>query len=327
MPSRIKNALKAFSQRSSLFFRDKNPKVESQGGSFSTVKNLRINGKSHRLRGDAYLRRMRLSFEPGLTYLLNTIAGSINPGSCLDVGANIGITTLLLSDLYEHVYSFEASARTYKILKENLLSNNIKNATTFPVGLGEETQSLMLTAANEDASGGFLSENLSSELEGHTKEKVMISRGDDILASIQENTISPIRFIKLDIEGHELEALSGLKKTIEKYKPIVALEMNHWCLNTFKRRSIPDFLETLDIYFPTILAFDDSEYELINISKGQDRSRYHVMHEHIIHNRFPTLVASQDIDSLNQIEVNLSSQRKRSKNLLLKIFSRSRFGL
>lgn len=310
MRHRIKSALKRLFQQSlSISDQQKTDEAlaeESIQGSFSVNKKLNVNGKTFCFRGDAYLGRMELDFEPGLTYLLNAIAKSAQPGSCLDIGANIGITAHLLSGLYAHVYCFEASPRTYKILKENLLRNNIKNVTTFPFGLGKESKTYTLTAANNDASGGFLSDDLSADLEGHTKETVEISKGDDLLESIHEINITPIRFIKLDIEGHELEALNGIKKILEKHKPIVVLEMNHWCLNAFKRLSIPEFLETLDTYFPAIFAFDDSKHELIDISAGRDSSRYHVMHEHIVHNRFPTLISSGDIETINRLKTNLS---------------------
>ena len=310
MRSRIKSALKALFQTSSTNVDeqklDESATEELSEGPFSVVKNLDVNGKVFRLRGDAYLGRMEHGFEPGLTHLFNKIAESVQPGSCLDVGANIGITAHLLSGLYEHVYCFEASPRTFKILKENLLNNNINNVTTFPIGLGKEPTTFTLTAANNDASGGFLSDNLSADLEGHTKESVEISTGDDLLESIRETNQTPIRFIKLDIEGHELEALAGLKKTLKKYSPVVVLEMNHWCLNAFKRLSVPEFLETLDTYFPAILAFDDSRHELVDISAGKDSGRYHVMHEHIVHNRFPTLIASRDIETLKNLKTTLS---------------------
>lgn len=310
MRHRIKSALKALFQQnlpSSVQQETDEAVVEEPiEGSFSVNKNLNVNGKIFRFRGDAYLGRMNLDFEPGLTHVFNTIAKSAQPGSCLDVGANIGITAHLLSGLYAHVYCFEASPRTYQILKENLLHNNIKNVTTFPFGLGKESKTFSLTAANNDASGGFLSDDLSADLEGHIKETVEILKGDDLLESIQEINITPIRFIKLDVEGHELEALNGLKKILENHKPVVVLEMNHWCLNAFKRLSIPEFLETLDTYFPAIFAFDDSKHELIDISAGRDSSRYHVMHEHIVHNRFPTLISSGDIKMINKIKTNLS---------------------
>jgi FkbM family methyltransferase len=316
MRHRIKSALLALFQQSlSISDQQKTDEAlaeESIQGPFSVNKSLNVNGKTFRFRGDAYLARMKLGFEPGLTHLFNTIANSVPPGSCLDVGANIGITAHLLSGLYTHVYCFEASPRTYQILKENLLRNNIKNVTTFPFGLGKESKTFTLTAANNDASGGFLSDDLSADLDGHTKETVEISKGDDLLESIQEINITPIRFIKLDIEGHELEALNGLKKILENHKPVVVLEMNHWCLNAFKRLSIPEFLETLDTYFPAILAFDDPKHELIDISAGRDSSRYHVMHEHIVHNRFPTLISSSDIETINKIKANLSGQEART---------------
>ena len=47
----------------------------------------------------------------------------------------------------------------------------------------------------------------------------------------------PIKFIKIDIEGHELSAFEGMKETILKYKPLIWLEDN-------KKTAVP-YLEKL----------------------------------------------------------------------------------
>ena len=41
-----------------------------------------------------------------------------------------------------------------------------------------------------------------------------------------KNEHSDISFMKIDVEGHELMVLKGAKSTLEKYKPIIALEMH-----------------------------------------------------------------------------------------------------
>ena len=34
------------------------------------------------------------------------------------------------------------------------------------------------------------------------------------------------KFIKIDVEGHDLEVISGMNNTISKYKPIILVEFN-----------------------------------------------------------------------------------------------------
>ena len=50
----------------------------------------------------------------------------------------------------------------------------------------------------------------------------MVMRGDEII--LPQNP-SAICFLKIDVEGAELEVVSGLKETINKYKPIISLEI------------------------------------------------------------------------------------------------------
>ena len=107
--------------------------------------------------------------------------------------------------------------------------------------------------------------------------------------------------IKIDVEGHELEALSGLTRRLEQDKPIIILEMNHWCLNAFKRCSIPDFLDQLQAITPHILAFDDGSENAVIIGGENSSATYHVMHEHIVNNKYPTLVLGWDQRVLRDI--------------------------
>ena len=273
----------------------------SEVENFSVQREICINQKRYIVRGDSYLQRIGEEFEPGLVRLFVAIASRLDNCSCFDVGANIGLTTLLFSELYEQVYSFEASPRTFQILDHNIASNKIGNANIFRFGLGSKTQKLLLTAANDDASGGFLSEDISADLDGHLHEMVDIRKGDEWIEGSAFEFNLPVAFVKIDVEGHELEVIEGLKQTLRRFEPIVVMEMNHWCLNAFKRLSIPEFLESLEKTFSVIYAFNDSTSEMINISCGKDRERYHVMHQHIVHNQFPTLIASQSANVLEDI--------------------------
>lgn len=253
---------------------------------------------------------MGADFEPGLTRLFRAISSCTSKGPCLDVGGNIGITALLLSGLYEHVYCFEASPRTHQILQQNLSSNQIDNVTALAFGLGSANQQLTLTSATNDASGGFISTSLAPPSIGHTQEIAELRRGDEAIAAIKENLSQKISFIKIDVEGSELDVLTGLEGLLKTAKPIVVMEMNHWCLNAFKRVAIPDFLEALDSRFPVLAAYDDCTQDILDISAHMTTHRYHVMHEHIVKNRYPTLIGLQDKSTLECIATRIRAQRE-----------------
>lgn len=88
----------------------------------------------------------------------------------------------------------------------------------------------------------------------------------------------------------------GAQKTLSSNRPVVVLELNHWCLNAFQRTSIPDFFDLLRSIFPILFAVDGSSY--MNLHDESDS--YIVMYHHILHMRFPNIVAGFDESRLDQ---------------------------
>jgi len=73
--------------------------------------------------------------------LLNTIKNEVKPGNvCIDLGANIGYITLLLSDLVGKngkIFAIEPEPENFNILNYNLNINKIKNVETSNIAIGE----------------------------------------------------------------------------------------------------------------------------------------------------------------------------------------------
>jgi len=63
---------------------------------------------------------------------------------------------------------------------------------------------------------------------------------------VESHNIPRVDFIKMDIEGAELQALKGAKKTINKHKPKLAISVYH-SLNDLV--NIPEYLDSLDTRF------------------------------------------------------------------------------
>lgn len=87
-----------------------------------------------------------------------------------------------------------------------------------------------------------------------------------------------------------------------KQKPIVVMEMNHFCLDVLQRITIPDFLDFMRSVFPQLYAVDTDNSTIVDLHVPD--KAYMVMHEHVVKHRFPNIVGGfyQNIKSkLDQI--------------------------
>jgi hypothetical protein len=108
---------------------------------------------------------------------------------------------------------------------------------------------------------------------------------------LREKNVDQVDFIKIDVEGFELEVLAGMKSILRKSNSLVVLEMNHWCLNAFQRITIPDFFDALLMYFPVLYAVNGDE--LLNLHDPEQR--YVVTIEHITQGmKFQNLIGCYD---------------------------------
>ncbi len=133
-------------------------------------------------------------------------------------GVYIGLHTLRFAQLAHegHIYSFEASERNYDLAKNTLIDNKISNVTLYNEALYSENKEI------------FLAESWTPDQDSVTD----VPTNKRIKAvTIDSLQIPKVDFIKLDIEGGELEALKGAINTINKFNPIITFEylkhLNH----------------------------------------------------------------------------------------------------
>lgn len=239
---------------------------------------------------DKYLEDVQDEFEPDLVSLFSSLVRADDV--VLDIGANIGCTSLLFGQLARRVISFEPSPTTYQLLRTNLTAAAMGNVEPVNLGLGCEPGEFELTLAADNRSGGFVSNQISAS-EGHTVERIRIAAGD---AWLRQAKVEQVDFIKIDVEGFERNVIEGLRETIVRDRPVVVLELNHWCLNAFQRTSVPDFLDFLRRMFPLLYAVerDGDVRDLHDVNDA-----YHVMYQHIVNNfKYPNLVAGFDAGRL-----------------------------
>jgi FkbM family methyltransferase len=166
--------------------------------------------------------------------------------AAIDIGANIGYVALVMAELVGpsgRVFAFEPHPRNYSILIKNIEANGYAGFV-FPYQMGISNTSGVSTFHISNAS------NLHSiSYTKHTKTSmyIKVSTLDDFM----KDKGYP-NFIKMDIEGHEVEALEGMYDTLRSAKPPVKILMEVHPMYYSQTHSLEEQLRRLiDIGFNT----------------------------------------------------------------------------
>ena len=168
---------------------------------------------------------------------------NINEGDfILDLGGCWGDTALYFADKVGKlgkVYSFEFNAKNLSIFKRNLSLNPKLDKIIEIIELPLWSSSNNYLYIYEEGPNSQISlkpmKNASKTIKTITI--------DDFL---RFNNIKKIDFIKMDIEGAELNALIGAKQVLIKYKPKLAISIYH---NIEHFSKIPNFINSLDLNY------------------------------------------------------------------------------
>lgn len=137
--------------------------------------------------------------------------------TAIDIGANIGYFTYPLSKLFACVHSFEINDHTsrpiaaYKSHKVNLHNVGLSDTTT--------TLSLFTPIKNGQELNGWASvEKRDFDWIDSYKEKKCK------VMPLDEFDLHDVDFIKIDVEGHELQVISGGMELLKREKPLLLIE-------------------------------------------------------------------------------------------------------
>lgn len=156
------------------------------------------------------------TYEAELTRVLETI---ITRGDvCIDVGANIGALTLVMSKLAGDngvVYAFEPGRLTFERLLANIELNGLTNVVPVRLALGER----------EEVLGWYLdSTNLGNAGLTRGAEYDELVEVTTLDSYIQGQSIERVDFVKVDVEGMEYSVFLGGQGTLEALRPSILFE-------------------------------------------------------------------------------------------------------
>jgi FkbM family methyltransferase len=256
------------------------------------TKRVRILGKTFSVYGDDdYLQEIGEEFEPDNIAFLTLLCDE--DSRVLDVGANIGMTALAFSQICPRgqIAAIEPLPRTFRLLQRNVAESGVRNLKIFNFALGGSTGTVVMQGHPSNFACSFIADNYTIPADDHFSYEVPVKRLDE---AFSELSLDRLDFMKVDVEGFELEVFAGAKEILNTHKPIVFLEMNHWCLNIYRRISIPEFRDRLLNIFPFVYALDGLDF----LDYVDQRNVHHINYHHVLHFRFMNLVAGFDREEI-----------------------------
>jgi FkbM family methyltransferase len=163
----------------------------------------------------------------------------LRPGmTVVDCGAHHGMLSVIFANAVGsagRVIAYEALPGNAAVAQQNAKLNHLSNIAVRPVGIGDAPASVpvLFNASNTVVMQGH------EAPAGTNSQVIQIVRLDDDL-----DPAIHVDFIKIDVEGHELSALRGMRRVLAQ-RPIIDLELHNFIFGA-KLSTLRDIFAILD---------------------------------------------------------------------------------
>ena len=200
-------------------------------------------------------------------YNFELIQKIVKPGwKIIDIGANIGLYTLLFSRKVGKegsVFAFEPSDEAYYRVLQNVRLNNSSNIELFKMGVADKTGVMDLNITDDDAYNSLGSHPMKEIVE--TK-KINVTSINDF---IKKKSIDHIDVIKTDTEGADYLVLKGASELLTRENgPIIFCEYNTFTKDgfDFALTSLVEYLKSCNYY---IYKYENSRLMDFDTNKNE----------------------------------------------------------
>lgn len=166
------------------------------------------------------------TFDPEVEAVLTRL---VEPGStCLDIGANLGLYTLVMARAGARVHAFEAFPYNHHLLERNVAENRLEHrVVTHLVGCAAEGGAgrVCVDETSANLGSGFVVDGDARVPDGHVVREIPLARVDDLVDASER-----VALVKIDVEGAELDVLRGMERILVRDRPVVVLELNSFTL-------------------------------------------------------------------------------------------------
>jgi len=126
----------------------------------------------------------------------------------MDIGANVGLWTRDMCEVFEHVIAFEPVSMFRECLTRNVKKDNL---TVEPVALGDQETMINMIITEDNM--------------GHTHiDPTSFGQGTTPVRRLDNLDFPIIDYMKIDCEGYEYQIIQGAEQTIKRCRPVVVVE-------------------------------------------------------------------------------------------------------
>ena len=137
----------------------------------------------------------------------------------VDVGANVGFYSYRMSKLFGKVYAFEINDE----LTGDLAACSRRNIEVVHKGLssreGDAVLHIPVVAGTPLTGWASLAPGNHPAAREHVEKRVAV-------CTLDQFNLQRVSFIKIDVEGHEVEVLKGAARTLARWRPVVLIEIS-----------------------------------------------------------------------------------------------------
>jgi FkbM family methyltransferase len=197
----------------------------------------------------------------------------------VDVGANLGLYSLAMAEMTGptgRVISFEPDPDLYALFRENCAANGAENIEPIQSALGRIPDKMILHRLTINSGGNHLGPD--DRMAFRRPVEVDVAVFDDLYPEVRPD------FIKVDVQGWELNVLRGMERTLKAANPVIFLEF--WPEGLMRAGSQPEEIYSL---------VRDLGFSLYSCDKWEelDRPGFVAMSARVSGAKFVNLLASR----------------------------------
>ena len=172
----------------------------------------------------------------------------------IDIGANIGLFTVLAAQKAKIVFSFEPMKNNVEFLKKNVEMNDLKNVNIYNIAIAGENERRHI-----HTTGSTTAYNLFTKSNEEVQNEILIEC-KKLRNFMDEIEIIQCDFLKMDCEGCEFEILLKMPENYLKRIKTICMEF-HDHLSTYTHKDIIKFLNKHN--FETIVTKTDGTFGMM----------------------------------------------------------------
>lgn len=145
-----------------------------------------------------------------------------------DVGANIGTFTTWMAQAFPKgkLYSFEPQHAVFQQLAGNVAINNLYNVYTHNMGLGAANEYVTFNEPDYFNNCDFGTFTLKNQNHVPRTSQSMVVEVRTLDSFMELYQVERIDLLKIDVEGMDIEVLTGAQQAIKMFRPAIFIEHN-----------------------------------------------------------------------------------------------------